>query len=347
MHSAWGATIATHVAAIFPHVPPQLAPRLHALWASRLTEASQASVLSKFRQFLSFCSLYGLCPVPCAPSTLYLYVCHLSQRGSVRADFFGQYVSAIRTVHRQLCVCPPPVDDVCTGLLQAAVRMQQPCTSTCTRLPLPARVITQAVRQALSEGDAGLVRVCVFVVFKFVCGVRGSSMLALRWEHVHWDGCTLTVSWVSEKQRARTVPARTVSIAFPRAPSLVRLWHRYALLAGSPTHGDVWGVPGLPKLGTVRRSFELFLRFTHTHTPTHGRYSGHSTRSGFAATCRAFMVPLEHICSIGGWSLTSASVFKYLLHMLTPDLAGLQLVAGLLNPIALHMASNEFGTSTC
>ena len=346
-HSAWADTIAAHVDATIPHVPPQLAPRLHMLWASRLTEASQASVLSKLRQFLSFCTAYTLCPVPCASSTLYLYICHLSQRGTIRADYISQYVSAVCTAHRQLCVQAPPVDDVCTGLLQAAVRVQQPCTTSCTRLPLPAHVVTRAVGLALADHNVVNIRVCVFVCFKFVCGVRGSSMLALWWEHVHWDGNTLTVSWVAEKQRARTVAARTVSLQFPRAPALVRLWHLYAQLAGSPSHGSVWSVPHMPHLGSVKRVFDQFLCYTHTHAPTHGKYSGHSTRSGFAATCRAFMVPLEHICSIGGWSLTSASVFKYLLHMLTPDLAGLQLVAGLLNPLALNMATQEFGSQCC
>ena len=194
---AWAATIAAHIARTIPHIPPALQPRLHMLWASRLTEASQASVLSKFRHFLAFCNLYDLCPIPCTASTLYLYICHLSQLGTIRADYFSQYTSAIRTVHRQLCIAAPPVDDISTGLLQAAIKVQQPCTSACTRMPLPAHTITHAIQMALLQEDVKVIRTCLFVCLKFVCGVRGSSMMALRWEHMHWHGNSLTVSWAS------------------------------------------------------------------------------------------------------------------------------------------------------
>ena len=172
-------------------------------------------------------------------------------------------------------------------------------------------------------------------------------MLALKWEHMHWHEHTLTVAWASEKQRAHAVAARSVCLSFPRAPALVRLWHVYHARAGSPVHGNVWQVQQLPPMGSVKSVFQHFLHLTHTHAPAHGKYSGHSTRSGFAATCRAFMVPLETICSVGGWTLTSVSVYKYLMHLLAPDVHGLQLIAGLLNPLALRVATQEFGTEKC
>ena len=118
-------------------------------------------------------------------------------------------------------------------------------------------------------------------------------------------------------------------------------------MAGAPEQGRVWDVAQLPPLVSVKSVFNHFLHITHTHAPSHGKYSGHSTRSGFAATCRAFMVPLETICSIGGWALTSASVYRYLMHMLAPDVHGLQLIAGLLNPLALRVATQEFGADQC
>jgi len=78
------------------------AAALRLAWTHSLAASTYRTYGSKFKRFMDFCSAEGLCAIPAAATTLELYVGHLLSEGKVSAQYFPQYISAIRAVHRDL-----------------------------------------------------------------------------------------------------------------------------------------------------------------------------------------------------------------------------------------------------
>ena len=77
--------------------------------------------------------------------------------------------------------------------------------------------------------------------------------------------------------------------------------------------------------------------------PVNGYYSGHSTRSGMAATCRGLMVDIEVVAGVAGWSLRSTAIYKYLHTVLPADEHGFCLFAGLMSTLQQQLGVKVFG----
>ena len=65
--------------------------------AASLAESTKRTYRSQLKSYLSFCTLYGYCPVPATVSTILRYIAHLSKRLSY--NYIKQYMSVVRGIH--------------------------------------------------------------------------------------------------------------------------------------------------------------------------------------------------------------------------------------------------------
>lgn len=349
---AWPAGLAQMLhdtmASLVPGAPPVLLQQLGSLWGQQLASSSAKSYLSKFALFSNFCAQFGLRALPAAAATIYLFIGWLSASTAINPEYFPQYVSAVRGVHNLLLLPVPPVDVVNKALLRAAVRNAAARGSKkVDKIPLPAGAVVQAVQAALSCQDLGQLRCHVFFILKYVTGVRGASLQALCWGDLHCTPTLLQVVWRAEKQRGHKVNGRPVQISLPRFPALHVILDKYrvacSLAAGGAVLGRMWEIVSLPAFGAASKAFPLWLTLLRFPAPSSGVYSGHSTRSGFAAACRGLGVDLEVLCQVAGWAVTSPTVFKYLAHVCPADQHAFCLFAGLMGVLQQAHAVNTLG----
>jgi hypothetical protein len=325
--------------------PSALLDHLQRLWLGQLQPSSWASVSSKVRKYLAFCTQHGAQPVPCSEPTMLLFIAWLSWEGAVSAEYFPQYVSAVRSLHKFLFLTPPAASVAVSAVLRAAVVAQRSAEATLPKHPLPAVHITAAVSFGLATHDLSALRLCVFVVLKFLFGVRGATISALRTDDIGWSTSqrSVTCIWVAEKQRHGAPDHRSVTIRFPMAPAVLRLLDVYHDRAQP---GDsFWAVAPLGPMPSASAAFQQFLSLLSISPPDGARFTGHSTRSGFVTAVRSLSIPLEVAASVAGWSLNSftrAAVYKYLRVLLPADNAAYTLFAGLFDPVTLATAKRVF-----
>ena len=79
----------------------------------------------------------------------------------------------------------------------------------------------------------------------------------------------------------------------PRCTLLLQVFKGYLARLPRVAKASVWGILGLPPVRNGSVVFVAWLALAHVSQPANGFYSGHSTRSGMAATCRGLMVTLR------------------------------------------------------
>ena len=141
----WAPLIDGIIATRYPDAQSPAAQALRLAWTHSLAASTYRTYGSKLRKFLDFCAASGCCAIPTTATTLELYIGFLLSEGRVRAEFFPQYISAIRAVHRDLLL-PHPDSPVLTLLLRGAKHLQRarrcarragPCQPRLPCQPLP------------------------------------------------------------------------------------------------------------------------------------------------------------------------------------------------------------------
>lgn len=320
----------------------ELANHLLMLWSNQNQPSSLRSITSKVKKFLLFCDAQQRQPVPCSDTTLLLYVSYLSWEGRVSAEYFPQYVSAVRTFHRYLLQPAPAPNVVLASVLRSALATQKAVATTTSKLPLPAVYVWRAIAHGLRTPHLSEQRLCLFFVLKYLFGVRGATILPLHVDNIGWSTSKLSVTcmWDSEKQRHHTVAARPVTLFFPACPALLHLLSTYQD-AAAPSH-SFWNTPAMLPMPPVSVAFQQFLSLLCVPAPPGGKYTGHSTRSGFVASLRGLSVPLEVAAEVAGWSLTSSAVYKYLRFRLQADDYTYTMFCSLLDPVTAATARTVF-----
>lgn len=289
------------------------------LWLQRLEESSWKTLVSKIRKFLEFCVLHERQAVPADVNTMMLFIAFLSHEGRVAAGNFERYISAVRTLHVLILQEPPPSAShpVLSGLIVAAQKVQRVDEPEAPRLPLPASVLQVAVGMARwgrsEDPPAFLLAMCLII--KYFFGVRGSTVRSLAWGHVRVSPPAVSITWVREKPRCTAKSWRRVTMEFPYAPVFCEnIQELLDLQAKAGNKRDLFSWEGVAWVQNPSRSFACVLDMLGVEQPAGGRYQGHSTRSGFAASCRALGVPIEVFSEVAGWALGSSAVFRYLKH---------------------------------
>ena len=173
--------------------------------------------------------------------------------------------------------------------------------------------------------------------------MRGASILDLQQQDVSFVGDMLQLTWRSEKQRCRSAAGRVVQLPLPRCTLFLHVFKRYLARLPRVAVASVWDIPGLPPIRNVSAVFVAWLALARVPQPANGLYSGHSTRSGMAATCRGLMVDIEVVAGVAGWSLRSAAIYKYLHTVLPADQHGFCLFSGLMSTLQRQLGVQVFG----
>ncbi len=309
----------------------------------QLADTLVVYVTKKFSKFVNFCLQYGLTALPASQKTLALYVGFLSMEGQVKADYFPQYLSAVRTVHNHLCCEVPAPDMVCNALCTAAVRCQQGGMHDVVKLPLPPGFDVGSLWQAAACQDLFELRLHMFVCLEFLSGVRGASPLGLQRQDVSFVGDMLQVTWRFEKQRCRSAAGRVVQLPLPRCTLFLHVFKGYLARLTRMAKASVWDIPGLPPITNGSAVFAAWMALAQVPQPANGFYSGHSTRSVVAASCRGLMDDIEVVAGVAGWSLRSTAIYKYLHTVLPADQHGFCLFAGLMSTLQQQLGVQVFG----
>ena len=310
-----------------------------ALWLSQLTASSSAATASKATKFINFCTDYGRTAVPASLTTLCHYIGYLACEGRVSAAYFGQYLSAVRTLHKHLHQpCPPADEPTLQALLKAAAKAQRTEAVLDDRVPLPVAWVVSAVVHGLSTQEPCVVQLCTFFVIKSVFGLRGHSVLHLQRRHVIVSGCEIRLCLTHEKQRPNATTARSAVMPFPRAPGVLELVNR--CLGLGQAGGGLWS----ELRGSGSELFQQFVSMMGIPQPAPPQvYQGHSTRMAFAAECRALGVPVEVFSQVAGWALGSASVWRYLRVPVEASAESFALFSGLLSRVLERQYLDMFG----
>ena len=319
------------------------------LWLRQYEPRTSVALVSKWRKYFDFCKRHDRVAVPASLATVMLFVGYMSSEGRVAAHNFAKYLSAVRTLHSLLMQEPPPPPShpMIQGLITAAGKLQRTDEPQLPRQPLPCWAVERALVLTRACRPRQFVAL-MYVIVKFVMGVRAATLRALRPEHVRVDGVTVCVDWVSEKQTRSDARSRRVAVAFPRAPVVAqRVQQLLDLIAstgsGRGTAQSVFTWAGEDLADRPESVFREVFQVLQVVQPLDGTYSGHSTRSGFAAGCRALGIPVEVISQIAGWAIGSPVVFGYLRFPVEPTPALFALFAGLVPTVQQRRLVDLFG----
>jgi len=316
------------------------AAALRLAWTHSLAASTYRTYGSKFKRFMDFCSAEGLCAIPAAATTLELYVGHLLSEGKVSAQYFPQYISAIRAVHRDLLL-PRPDSPALALLISGARHLQRASALREESWPLPASAALQSLALATSSADPAVVRACLALGLGFACMMRGSSVQGVRLSDVSRLGDTLQVVEVVRKGHTHADPtARSLSIScahLPALPAALAHWQglQQGLFHGSPANPThLLQMPGedLSRGDHFAAWFWVAVEAIGLVAPQGRRLHPHCTRKGAASAAYALGVALGTICHLGGWAPGSKSVWRYIDPLVQASAAGFSFFGYMLPP---------------
>lgn len=297
------------------------APEVQALlsaWTSALAASTYSGYFSKFRKFADFCFSHHLSPLPASDVTVERYLGWLLSQGSVAAHNFPQYISAIRTVHRDLLL-PAPVSTVSSLIVKGGQHLQKSLTSHLESFPLPAQAVLDFLHAGLCTSSLSHVRALAAVVVTFMFMARGSTTQGMLFSDLSWCGDLLTLKESVRKGHTHHDHVlRTVTVNFSKVPQLQTLLCNFQALQlrefGSGRPDYFWQLPGedLSKGDHFSDWFALCVLLVPVAVPAGLRLHPHCTRKGSASAAFSLGVALARICRLGGWSLKSSAVWQYI-----------------------------------
>ena len=324
----------------------ELPPIAGAATAARLAvraraPATRAAEELHWQRFVDFCEAQRVESLPAAVATVWAYVGHLSECGTLAADSLQPLLTAVANAHRDAGLVPPcgeaAVDDHVLRRVRDGLAHEQtalPGGTRDTRIPAPATVVERAILEVPPSASAAVLRSHAATAVAALFGGRGDTVAHLRAADVGFGGgllwCRLT-----EKGKRKQVWRRVVRVPIGDAPSsaaadgdggggpsvlpavgaLLRrydaAWKAAWAAARSPLPEWYWQLPGeraRPMKGKFSAWFVELLERLGVRAPDGFCYSGHSLRATFASAASAIRLDLATIKILGGWSPTSRTV---------------------------------------
>jgi hypothetical protein len=322
------------------------------LLASRLEDSTLAAYGRHWAAFDEYCAGEGLCSLPATHRTVFFYIGHLAERGTVAASSLQPYLSAINGAHRDHGHEPPALGHLIRSARQGMARAQAAMQTTDSRVPLPAPVFERALDAGLAlvarryqrypnpnsnpnpipnpnpSRLAALRRHYAFVLCFLFIGRQDSAVHLRACDH----GITDSFIWLrlTEKMRRGRALRRIVRLplaplvvqghasALPRVAQLGRAYLE-ALASAAATAGGacewLFQLPGERRPDT--RAMESWvaaeLAELGVRAPPGFAYLGHSIRSGAASAGSAIDVRRFIICWMGGWAPGSSTLEQHYL----------------------------------
>lgn len=315
------------------------------LLASRLEDSTLAAYGRHWAAFDEYCAGEGFCSLPATHRTVFFYIGHLADRGTVAASSLQPYLSAINGAHRDHGHEPPALGHLISSARQGMARAQAAMQTTDSRVPLPAPVFERALAAGLAltsqryqrvdtrERLAALRRHYAFVLCFLFIGRQDSAVHLRACDH----GITSSFIWLRLTEKMKRGRALRRVVRLPLAPLMVQ-GHASALprvaqlgraylqaraeaewLEGGGASEWLFQLPGerRPDTRSMESWVDAELAELGVRAPPGFAYRGHSIRSGAASAGSAIEVRRFILCWVGGWAPGSSTLER---HYLDPSI---------------------------
>ena len=325
----WAAHLRIHMNNLLEDADAKDVEAVSALMSTSLAEETYRNYDKKTKEFFKFCRLKQQCPLPASKATGMLYVLYLKEKGTVSAESFQPYFSAVNTLHVELGFEPPLVGELITRLRRGVQYSQVPDEDKSRRLWLPAKHALAMLRYAedmkisstSSKEELEIFRALTYTATQFAWFSRSDTTTALRNGDIDIDD-SITLLAVSQKGRKANKWKPVYRIPKDAVPQLEKVLQKFKALkklekdklAGLP----FWRLPhedhkeSRMAAGLGDEFLKLSLSTLGISAPAGFSYTGHSTRSGAATESNALGVSLTTICFWGDWSSKSHTVQDYI-----------------------------------
>ena len=303
-----------------------------------LADSTQLGYGYAWSRFQEYCDSEGLSSLPASRLTVFMYIGHLAEQGTIASGSLQPTLSAINGAHRDVGLEPPAVGSHFLTLARRGLGRAQAALSTRdSRVPLPAFHMEQIL-------DAGLALVCNVTASREVRRAyaarlrehfalslgslfsgRSDSTVHLRVADFGVDSAFMWIR-LSEKGKRHLVVRRVVRLplrtepvhgeqsALPRVASLASRYLRARTevwdQVGSQGTAWLFQLPGeaRPTSRSMGTWFAAVMERLHIVAPEGFAYLPHSQRSGAVSAEAAIGVPRHIYTWKGGWARSSPVV---------------------------------------
>jgi len=311
--------------------------RLVDLATSHLAEGTYDDYGSKWTQFQRFCDEHDRIALPATTETVALYMVDLEKRmrngkPAIHPSSIQPYLSAINRMHVDALgvACGPAMGHLLTQIKHGweHARGDEPPETKDIRVGIPADVAMRAVKAALEldmekvlslDASEGVkLRSLLAIGLGFLVVARADTDTNMKFGDISWNDDNLLLMLRQEKGKNRNKSRRLLTFPAQRLGDIIQMLERWKLLKQKLNAGNsdsFWALPGdsggsasSKMTGWIVNGFSVL-----GEAPPMGfSWSSHSLRKGAASAMNAIGVPLDTICSIGGWSIKSAAVHDYI-----------------------------------
>ena len=325
----------------------ELQPIAGAATAARLAVRARApstrtAEASHWQRFVDYCEEQNVASLPAETATVWAYVGHLSECGTLAADSLQPLLTAVANAHRDAGLVPPcgeaAEDDYVLRRVRDGLAHEQtalPGGTRDTRIPAPATAVERAILEVPPSASAAVLRAHAATAVAAVFGGRGDTIAHLRADDVGFGGGLLWLR-ITEKGKKKQAWRRVVRVPIGDAPlgaagggggggggpsvlpavgSLLRsydaAWRAAWAAARLPLPEWYWQLPGERARPTTTKFSGWFVELLGrlgVRAPDGFAYQGHSLRATFASAASAIGCGITIIKFIGGWSPTSRTV---------------------------------------
>ena len=302
------------------------------LAASAREDNTNESYDRHWEEFDRWCAEQHLDSLPATPRMVFAYVGHLADRGTIAAGSLQPYLSAINTRHADYGFDRPAIGHLVTSARKGMARAQALCMTRDTRVPMPAAVALNVLRNALRRRRAlraardlrvrldaralaeYLRRRYAFTLSFVFFGRQDSTTALASCDHgidADFIWLRLTEKLKRNQSHRRVVrlpldapPSNGHASALPELAELGRAYLDARAALGGATPRWLLQLPGEPKPTTRHMAewVERTLKEEGVRAPAGFAYLGHSLRSGGSSAAEAIKVPRFRGNWLGGWA---------------------------------------------
>jgi len=236
---------------------------------------------SDWRNFLGWCQLHDICPLPAAPETVASYIAECA--GHLKTGSIQRRLNAIAEAHKAMGLESP----TSAGMVRNTLKGIKRTIGTAAIQKAP--TLTDDIRAMVDATDAGLIgsRDRALVLLGFAGAFRRSELVGLNFGDCAFskDGLTITLRRSKTDQEGT---GRKIGIPYGTNPEtcpvrVVQVWMEQASISTGPVfrsinrHGQVQPA-GLSGIDVAR----IVKKLTERAGLDAAKYAGHSLRAGHA-----------------------------------------------------------------